>query len=84
MKQIFSAVNSSQKNWGLRAGRSTIIRGKTSRHKVVRIEGVVEQEVQEKLLRKDRCYAFGTMIIGQEEIDPKAKCFDSQIRLHIS
>jgi hypothetical protein len=42
------------KQMGIARRQVAIIRGQTSRHKVLRIEGVVEQEVQEKLLRKDR------------------------------
>ena len=42
------------KQLGIARRQVAIIRGQTSRHKVLRIEGVVEQEVQEKLLRKDR------------------------------
>jgi uncharacterized protein len=42
------------KQLGIARQQVAIIRGQTSRHKVLRIEGVVEQEVQEKLLRKDR------------------------------
>ncbi|MCX5898308.1 MAG: DUF167 domain-containing protein [Proteobacteria bacterium] len=42
------------KQLGIARRQVAIIRGQTSRHKVRRVEGVVEQEVQEKLLRKDR------------------------------